>query len=66
MSANLENSAAAPGLEKVRFHPDPKEAQCQRCSNYRVIVLTSHARDVLFKILPAKLQQHVNQDLLDV
>ena len=25
MSANLENPAVATGLEKVRFHPNPKE-----------------------------------------
>ena len=24
-SANLENPAVAPGLEKVSFHPNPKE-----------------------------------------
>ena len=30
MSANLENSAVATGLEKVRFHSNPKERQCQR------------------------------------
>ena len=30
MSANLENSAAATGLEKVSFHSNPKERQCQR------------------------------------
>ena len=30
MSANLENSAAATGLEKVNFHSNPKERQCQR------------------------------------
>ena len=30
MPANLENSAVATGLEKVRFHSDPKERQCQR------------------------------------
>ena len=30
MQANLENSAVATGLEKVRFHPNPKERQCQR------------------------------------
>ena len=30
MSANLENSAVATGLEKVSFHSDPKERQCQR------------------------------------
>ena len=28
--ANLENSAVATGLEKVRFHSSPKERQCQR------------------------------------
>ena len=30
MSANLENSAVATGLEKVNFHSNPKERQCQR------------------------------------
>ena len=30
MPANLENSAVAPGLEKVSFHYNPKERQCQR------------------------------------
>ena len=30
MPANLENSAVATGLEKVGFHSNPKEAQCQR------------------------------------
>ena len=30
MPANLENSAVAKGLEKVSFHSNPKERQCQR------------------------------------
>ena len=30
MLANLENSAVAMGLEKVSFHFNPKERQCQR------------------------------------
>ena len=30
MPANLENSAVATGLEKVSFHYNPKERQCQR------------------------------------
>ena len=30
MAANLENSAVATGLEKVSFHSNPKERQCQR------------------------------------
>ena len=28
--ANLENSAVTTGLEKVSFHSNPKESQCQR------------------------------------
>ena len=28
--ANLENSAVATGLEKVSFHSNPNERQCQR------------------------------------
>ena len=27
---NVENSAVATGLEKVSFHSNPKEKQCQR------------------------------------
>ena len=30
MPANLENSPVATGLEKVSFHSNPKERQCQR------------------------------------
>ena len=30
MSANLENTAVATGLEKVSFYSNPKEGQCQR------------------------------------
>ena len=30
MPTNLENSAVTTGLEKVSFHSNPKERQCQR------------------------------------
>ena len=30
MPANLESSAVATGQEKVSFHSNPKERQCQR------------------------------------
>ena len=30
MTTNLENSAVAPGLEKISFHSNPKKRQCQR------------------------------------
>ena len=66
MPANLENSAEATGLEKVSFHSNPKERQCQECSNYRTIALISHASKVMLKILQAWLQQYVNHELPDV
>ena len=33
LPANLENSAVATGLQKVSFHFNPKERQCQRMLN---------------------------------
>ena len=30
MTTNLENSAVVTGLEKMSFHSNPKERQCQR------------------------------------
>ena len=67
MPANLENSAVARGLEKVSFHSNPKERQCQRMLRfYHTIALISHANKVMLKILQARLQQYVNPELLDV
>ena len=66
MSANLENSAVATGLEKVSFHSNPKERQCQSCSNYSTIAFVSHASKVMVKILEARLQQYMNRELPDV
>ena len=65
MPANLENSAVATGLEKVSFHSNPKERQCQRCSNYHTIALISQASKVMLKILQTRLQQYVNHELPD-
>ena len=66
MPANLENSAVATGLEKVSFHSNPKEKQCQRMLNYHTIALISHASKVMLKILQARLQQYVNCELPDI
>ena len=66
MPANLENSAVATGLEKVSFHSNPKQRQCQRMLNYHTIALISHASKVMLKILQARLQQYVNRELSDV
>ena len=66
MPVNLENSAVATGLEKVSFHSNPKERKWQRISNYRTIVHISHASKIMLKILQARLQQYMNQELPDV
>jgi len=66
MPANLENSAVATELEKVSFHSNPKERQCQRMLNYCTIAFISHASKVMLKILQAGLQQYMNRELLDV
>src|SRR5574340_1130792 len=65
MPANLENSAVATGLEKISFHSNPKERQCQKCSNYHTIALISHASKAMLKILQARLQQYMNHELPD-
>ena len=66
MSANLENSAEATGLEKVSFHSNSKKGNAREFSNHHTIVLISHASKVMLKILQARLQQYVNQKLPDV
>ena len=48
------------------FIPIPKKGNAKECSNYRTIALISHASKVMFKILQARLQQHVNHELPDV
>ena len=68
MPANLENSAVATGLEKVSFHSNPKERQCQRMFRlpYNCTRLTHYLSKVMLKILQARLQQQVNNELSDV
>ena len=63
MPANLENSAVATGLEKVSFHSNPKERQCQRMLKLCKIALISHTSKVMLKILQVRLQQYVNREL---
>ena len=63
MSANLENSAVATGLERSVFIPIPKKGNGKECSNYRTIALISHASKVMLKILQARLQQYMNREL---
>ena len=66
MPTNLENSAMGTGLEKVNFHSNPKERQCQRMFKLPQIIFISHINKLMLKILQARLQQYVNQELPDV
>ena len=43
--------------------PLPKKGNARECSNYHTIALISHASKVMLKILQARLQQNVNQEL---
>ena len=49
MAVNLDNPAVATGLEKVSFHSNSKERQCQRMFKLRTIALISHASKVRLK-----------------
>ena len=66
MPANLENLTVVTGLDKVSFHFNPKERQCQECSDYCIIALISHTSKVTLKILQARIQQYMNHELLDI
>ena len=62
MPANLQNSAVATGLEKVRFHSTPKKGNAKECSNYCTIALISQTSKVMLKILQVRLLQYVSCD----
>ena len=42
MPANSENSAVVTGLEKDSFHSNPKERQCQRMYNAKLLYNCGH------------------------
>ena len=44
----------------------PKKGSAKDYSNYHTIVLITHANKVMLKILQARLQQYMNQELPDV
>ena len=51
MSANLEHSEVATGLERSVFIPIPKKGNAKEYSNYHPIALISHASKVMLKVL---------------
>ena len=46
--------------------PIPKKGNAEECSNSPTVVLISHASKVMLKILQARLQLSVNQELPDI
>ncbi|KAF7238944.1 hypothetical protein EYD10_14375, partial [Varanus komodoensis] len=48
------------------YIPIPKKGNAKEWSNYRTIALISHASKVMLKILQARLQQYVDQELREV
>ena len=66
MPANLKNSVVATGLKRSVVIPLPKKGSAKECLTYCTIALISHASKLMLKILLARLQQYVNQELPDV
>ena len=48
------------------FIPIPNKGNAKECSNYHTIALISHVSKVMLKVLQARLQQYLNQELPDV
>ena len=65
MPATLENSVMATWKMSV-FIPIPKKGNAKECSNYHAIALISHVSNVMLKILQARLQQYMKQELPDI
>ena len=48
------------------FIPIPKKDNAKECSNYHTTALISQASKVMLKLLQARFQQYMNQELPDV
>ena len=53
-------------LERSVFIPIPKKGNAKECSNYCAIALISHNSKLMLKILQARRQLYVNQELPDI
>ena len=53
-------------MKRSFFIPIPKKGNAKECSNYRTIALSSHASEVMLKVLQARLQQYMNHEHPDV
>ena len=52
--------------KRAVFFPIPKKGNAKKCSNYCTFALISHASKVILKILQARFQQYVNEELPDI
>ena len=59
MSANMRPQ----DWKKSVLIPVPKKGCTKECSNHQTIALISHASKIMLKILHARLQHYVNQEL---
>ena len=66
MPANLETQWWPQDWKRSVFIPIPKKSSAKECSDYHTIGLISHASKVMLKILQARFQQCMNQELLDI
>ena len=66
MPANWKTLLWIHDWKRSVFIPIPKKGNAKECSNYCTIALASQASKTVLKILQAKLQQYLNQELPDV
>jgi len=65
INKNLDWKIWTTGLEKFSFHPTPKEGRCQRMLKPPLVALISHVSKGILKMLQARLQQYMKQELSD-
>ena len=58
--------SCGPRTGRSVFIPIPKKDNAKECSNYHTVVLISRASKDMLKILQARLQWYMNQELSDV
>ena len=66
MSANLETQQWPQDWKRSILIPVPKKGSTKECANHLTVALISYASKVMLRILHARLQHYVNQELPDV
>ena len=65
MPAVRKSQQCPQGWKRSVFIPIPKKGNAKECSNCHTIALISHTSKVMLKILQARLQQYMNDELPD-